>query len=888
MTALLSRLRNLLGRARFEADLREEMETHRTLRQDALEREGLSPDAARAASRRALGNVGLAIEDSRDVWALRIFDAVRQDVRTASRALRKSPAFTVVAIGTLALGIGANTALFSIFSSLLLRPLPVRAPERLVLLRDGSWTYPIWQELQRLDGDLVEGLAAWADERFDLSQGGETAFVEGAFVNGRYFDVLGVQPARGRLLLPADDVEHAPSGPVAVISHALWLDRYGGTDDVLGRQILLDRVPFTIVGVMPRQFLGVEVGRRADVVIPFGTEPLLRRADSALRERSTWWVEVLMRMKPGQNMEQVSAALRAVQPRIRLATMPDWPQGMRDRYLADPFTVVPASTGRSSLRSRFETPLAAMVVGVGLALLVACANIASLLLARALSRQRELSVRIALGAARWHVARLLLTESFLVAAAGAALGLCLARWCSALLVAQLSTLDDMVVLDLAIDWRVVAFTIGLAGAATLVAGVAPVLGVRDLAAEGIRDGGRGVAGDARFAIRGALVVAQIAVSLLLVIAAGLFLGTFSSLARVPLGFTTESRLVLEVNLQRSAVSATDRLALVQRLLDGAAATPGVTSAAIAAKTPGTSAGRNNWVGTSPSPPADRSLMTWIHVTTPGWFETMGIQRLAGRDFEATDVAGAPPVAIVNETFAARFLEKGSPIGQVVPLGAPGGGRPYQVVGLVRDALYRSPREGRVPIIHLPLAQETQVPSTLSLTVTTAAGGRSAIEQALAAALTGTDPAVAVTFRTFDQLLDATLTRERIVAWMAAFFGGLALLLAAIGVYGIVTHGVRARQAEIGVRVALGASPLRIVRLVLQSVSVLIAVGIGLGVVAAFWTAPLVDALLFGLQARDATTFAGAAATLAIVGLVAAWVPARRAALLEPARVLREG
>lgn len=888
MGSLFRRLLRVARRARLDADLLEEMETHRALRQAALEGEGLTADAAEASSRRALGNMALAVEDARDVWAVRALDSLWQDVRAAARGLRKSPAFTLVAVGTLALGIGANTALFSIFNSLLLRPLPVHDPASLALLSQGSWTYPIWQEIARLEGDVFDGTIAWAEHQFDLADGGRTDLVDGAFVSGGFFDVLGVSAARGRLLTRADD-EAAPDGPVVVIGHALWQRHFGGAEDVVGRQLALQRVPFTVVGVMPAGFFGPDVGRRAELMIPFAAEPLLRGGESWLAERSAWWLEVMVRLEAGQNVDQANAAFRALQPSIRVATLPDWSEDMRARYLAEPFTLVPASTGKSSLRGRFETPLFAMVVAVGLVLLVACANIASLLLARAVSRRRELSVRLALGASRWRLARLLLTESLLVAAAGAAVGLLFATWSSALLVRQLATWRGAVFLDLALDWRVLAFTAGLACAAAVVAGVAPVLGVKSVApGEALKDGGRGVAGDRRFAVRGTLVVAQIAVSLLLVVAAGLFLRTFTSLSRIPLGFEPASLLVVQLDLQPSTVAPADRGALLERLHEAVAGTPGVTSAAVSLMTPVTGAGWNNTVGTSPATPGDRSRMTWLNATTPGWFETMGVPVLEGRDFDTADRLGGTTVAVVNQTFAQRFLEPGPPVGQVVMLGGRDGSTAYEVVGLVGDAVYRSPREGSVPTLYVPVAQREEIWPNVALTVRTAPGQLAAVEREVAAALTRTDSGVSFTFRTFDQLLDATVTQERLVALLSSFFGGLALLLAGIGVYGIVAHAVRARASEIGVRVALGAEPRRIVRVVFRGVGVLIASGLVLGLVAAVWAARFVETLLFELDARDPWTLASAAAVLTLVGVVAAWVPARRAARLDPARVLREG
>jgi predicted permease len=884
MRSALRRLVHLLRRSRHDADLREEIETHRLLRQAALERDGVAADDAAEASRRALGNVTLAVEDAREVWSLGAVDRLRQDLRAAGRGLLKSRGFTVVTVTTLALGIGANAALFSIFNSLILRPLPVRDPERLVLLAGGSWTYPIWQEIGRFDGRIFDGVFAWSSERFDLAGGGQTEYVDGAYISGRAFDVLGVAAVRGRMLAAADDRPDA-NAAVAVISHRLWQQRFSGDDDAIGRQLTIERIPFTVVGVMPPGFFGPDVGRAADVMIPFAAEPLIRGAESFLDGRSTWWLEIMARMKPGLGLEQTNAALRGVQPQIREATLPDWPKEMLPDYLGEAFTFVSAAQGRSSLRRQFERPLLALVAAVGLVLLVACANIASLFLARTLARRVEFSVRLALGASRWRLARLLLAESALVAGAGAAIGLVFARWSSTLLVRQMNTWQGAVFLDLALDWRVLGFTAALACLSALTASVAPVLGIKRVApGEALKDAGRGVVADRRVAVRATLVVVQLAVSIVLVIAAGLFLRTFTSLNRVPLGFSPGSLLVID--LRPGTRNPQERGPRIERLREAVAAVPGVSSAAVSLLTPVSGQGWNNWVGDSPVPPRDRSLMTWINAVTPGWFDTMGIPLRRGRHFDGRDRIGATRVAIVNDSFARKFLAGSSPLGRVVRLGVDRD-MAFEVVGVVGDAVYRNPREGMMPTIYLPLAQRDQIWPSVALTVAVAPGRRAAAQREIAAALSRVDPSAAFTFRTFDQLVDATVARERLVAVLAAFFGALALLLAGVGLYGIVAHAVRARRTEIGIRMALGAEPSAIVRLVFRHVGVLVVVGVAIGVACSLAVARFVQTLLFQLDARDPVTFAGATAVLVLIGVFAAWMPASRAGRLDPASVLRE-
>ncbi|MGH9199613.1 MAG: ABC transporter permease [Vicinamibacterales bacterium] len=480
MTTIFRRLRYFFGRSRHDADLLEEIEAHRALRQDALERDGLAPEDAADASRRALGNVALAVDDARDVWTIRTVDSVWQDVRVALRGLRKSPGFALVAIGTLALGIGANTALFSIFSSLILRPLPVRDPSSLALLTNGSWSYPIWEEIRAREPKPFDGAFAWSGQRFDLSPSGQSDPVDGAYVSGQLFDVLGVTAIRGRMITLADDGGAAPDGPAAVISHRLWRQRFAGASDIVGRQLTVQRVPFTIVGVMPPGFFGPDVGRMTDVMLPFAAEPLIRSQESRLASKGSWWPQIIVRLKPGQSVDEANAALRALQPQMV--------EGASRRI--EPFTLAPAATGNSSLRTRFETPLFAMVVAVGLVLLVACANIASLLLARALARRRELGIRLALGSSRGRIARLLFIESLIVAVTGATFGLVFALWSSTLLVQQLSTWQSTVSLDLTLDWRVLAFTAAVACLSAITAGVAPVLGLKSVTAgEALKDAG---------------------------------------------------------------------------------------------------------------------------------------------------------------------------------------------------------------------------------------------------------------------------------------------------------------------------------------------------------------------------------------------------------------
>jgi putative ABC transport system permease protein len=507
---------------------------------------------------------------------------------------------------------------------------------------------------------------------------------------------------------------------------------------------------------------------------------------------------------------------------------------------------------------------------------------------------------MALGSSRGQIARLLFVESLIVAMLGAAFGLVFAKWSSALLVQQLSTRQNTVSLNLVLDWRVLAFTVSLAFFSAIIAGIAPVIGLKCVApGEALKDAGRGIAGDRRFAVRSTLVVAQIGVSLVLVVAAGLFLRTFASLSQLPLGFVPEPLLIAELNFPTSGGSAGERSARVQRLRNAVAAVPGVRSASVSAIRPLTGGGwSSGLVGIGDKPLSRSQPDLWLNATTPGWFETMGIPLRSGRDFEASDRVGSGPVAIVNEAFVRRYLPDRQPIGQHVRLGfdplgfdrevGEGQRTRHEIVGVVGDTVYATPREGMLATMYVPLAQRdpNSFWPTVLLTIDAVPGTRAALERDVAAALAKVDPTVAFTFGTFDQLVEATLTQERLIAMLSAFFGGFAVLLAALGLYGVVAHAVRAQQTEIGMRIALGATASSIVRLVFQRVGLLLAAGLALGVAGSLWATRFVETLLFQLDADDPMTIASAAAVLVVVGLLAAWVPARRASRVDPMIAMR--
>jgi putative ABC transport system permease protein len=828
------------------------------------------------------------------------------DLRLALRSLVSTPVVSIVAALSLALGIGANTAIFSLVNSLVLRSLPVKEPRQLAIVTDGtvmsngigrrSWTNPIWEQM-RSHRDLYDGLFAWSNQRFNLAAGGETQYVEGVWASGGMFDTLGVPTVLGRTFTNADDVRGGgPDGAVAVISYGFWQRRYGGAANAIGQRLDLDRVAFTIVGVTGPDFFGPEVGRAFDVAVPIGTEPLFRGKESWLDRRSTWWLTVMARSKPGRTIEMDTAALRGVQPQIRDATIPpDWPVKDVARYLTEPLTLVRAGAGNSALQRGYERPLVTLLAVVGLVLLIACANIANLLLARATARRHEWSVRVALGASRWRLARQLLCESLVLALGGAVAGIAIASWASRLLVAQLSTQTNPVFLDLSLDWRVLAFTSAVAMTAALLFGTAPALRAAGAApSDALKEHGRGSSSGSHVDLAGGLVVTQVALSLILVVAASLFMRTFGSLTNLHLGFDRDRVLLVTVNAQQTEIAPASRVNTYERVRGHVLEVPGVASAAVSFVTPVSGSVWDNRVDVSGSVDLpERERQSNFNAITSGWFSTFGTPVITGRDVEDRDRKGAPPVVIVNQAFARRFLNGANPIGHTVTIGSGGpfSEAPREIVGLVADAVYRSLREPVPPTMYIPLAQYNDsrfpAPASVSISVRSASGSPALLTRSIAAAVASVNPDIALTFRLLADQVDASLTQERLVAILAGFFGALALLLAGLGLYGVTSYAVSRRRIEIGIRMALGAAPGGVVRLVLSRVTLLVAIGVILGAGVSVWASQFVATLLYGLEPRDPATLIGSAVVLAAVGGLAGWLPARRASRLDPAEVLRD-
>ena len=819
------------------------------------------------------------------------------DFRFAVRSLRSTPVVAVAVILSLGLGIGANTAIFSLVDSLLLKSLPVRAPGRLVLVNDSEesgrnfWaTYPAWEEIR--DRKLFAGVLAWSAERLESAQSGQSESVHGLWVSRGFFDVLGVTPMLGRGFHQDDDP--VPSTE-AVLSHGFWQRRFGGDPNAIGRSLMVEGVPFTVIGVTDPSFFGTEVGRRFDVAIPLTSMPLIPGRERSLVNPPRTRVRIMARLDAGQTIERATLALRQAQPSIRESTMPStWRARFKDTYMHEPLAAVSAATGTSSLRGRYGDPLLVLMVAIGLVLLIACGNVANLLLARAAGRRRELGIRSALGASRAQLVRQLFAESLLLAAAASAVALLVGHWASRLLVAQMTTVLETNVLELPLDGRVLAFT-ALTGLATAVVfGIVPALrATKTLSSEMLGVRGPGIVERQRAGPGGLLVVAQVALSLVLVAGAGLFLRTFSALANLDLGFEPHRVLMVDIDFTRTRLEPAARVALYDRVCEVARSVPGVEHAACSPAIPIGFRALSTLIdapkGTALSE-QDRAVHK--NLITPEWFRTFGTRLLAGRDFSSIDRKDAPRVAIVNESFAQRFLGSSNAVGQIVREDRGSKGKTtLEIVGVVEDTVYRSVRESPPATIYLPLAQEevAQAPfRSLNVVVRPLSGPPAALAAGVVSALKEVDESLKLTVRPLSDQVNATFNQERVLALVASVFGGLALLLAALGLYGVMAYAVSRRRREIGIRMALGADSGHVARLILGQVAVMVGLGIVIGGVLSLWAARFVQSLLFGLPARDPSLFAGAAAVLVLSAAAASWLPTRRAARVEPVAVLREG
>ncbi len=815
-----------------------------------------------------------------------------QDLRFGIRLLWKNPGFTAVAVLSLSLGIGANTAIFSLVDAVLLKLLPVKSPEQLVVLdafnqrgERNNFSYPMFERL-RDHPQVFTGIFAALDgtNRMEVAvpdPGGRKEQAEVLLVSGEYFQVLGVNPVIGRTLT-AEDNRNPGAHPVAVLSYGFWQRRFAGDVSVIGKGITLKEQPFIIIGVTPPEFFGEAVGRAPDIWAPLMMQPPLDRGQSYLGEANLGWLRILARLQPGVSEEQVQAALATLFGQIKSepSDLGKWTQHLSRIGLS------PGGQGLSWFRDRFAKPLRVLMAVVGLVLLIACANVANLLLARATTRQREVAIRLAIGAGRFRIVRQFLTESVLLAAVGGALGLLFAWWGSHLLLVLVSSDSNTIPIDVTPNARILSYTIVVSLMTALLFGLAPALAATR---QDVNSTLKGTAlARPRLSLSRLLVIAQVALSLLLLTGAGLFAQTLRNLRTLDLGFAAESVIQARINPQASGYKPEQLPDLYRRLLERLNSAPGVRSASLSGSGFRTGTSRSCCIaveGYTHGPHEDREVQT--NSVTPGYFQTMGLPLLLGRDFTPEETGRKPGeffphIAIINETMARYYFGEANPLGKRFGWGDPSQPIKYdiEVIGVAKDANYGSLRDKTRRLIYFPSQGET-------LLVARAAGPGGPLVATIRREIQSVDKSLEISsIRTVPELLDQALIQERLLAKLSSFFGLLALLLACIGLYGLMSYDVARRTYEIGIRMALGAQRVDVVRLLMRETMLLVVIGLLAGLGAALATTRLVTSLLYGLAPNDLPTLVLSSLLMLTVAALAGYLPARRAARVDPMVALR--
>jgi putative ABC transport system permease protein len=826
--------------------------------------------------------------------------ALWRDFRYGFRLLRLSPGFTAIAVLTLALGIGANTAIFQLIDAIRLRTIPVRDPASLATVRiaDRHWgsgsfsgqysqlTFPMWEQIrQRQEG--FSDMAAWGGSDMNLSTGGEAHYAHVIHVTGDFFQVLGVQPLIGRLLGREDDAPGCALGG-AVISYAFWHRNYGGDPSVIGRRINLDSNSFDIVGITPPAFTGISVGDVYDVAIPVCVEPILNPRNNRLTLRHSWWLASIGRLKPGWTVARANAQMLAVTPAVLNETIPPVYDGKATKkYLEYKLGVFSASTGFSSLREDTETPLYLLLGISGLVLLIACANLANLMLARASARERQITIRLALGASRGRLIRELLSESILLAAAGSLCGFFLAFAVSRLLVSFISTPNSQIFLDLGTDWRLLFFTTALAVLTTVLFGLTPALrATRGEPATLLQSGSRGsTGGRERFSLRRALVVSQVALSVVLLIGALLFVRSLRNLTTLNVGFQQTGVLIASIDFDRLHLPQERNYEFKRQIIQSIQAQPGVDSVAGSIMVPfGGSSWNDSFLLEGSD---DEKGEAWENYIGPNYFKTIGTPLLAGRDFNDQDTATSAKVVIVNQAFAKKFFPGQDPLGKRFRRhDSPGKPRPlYEIVGVTADFKFQDMHEEFLPFVNYPATQEEHIDPDYQISVRSGLP-ISTLMMSVKEAIANVNPGVDIQFKAFKQRINETLIQDELMATLSSFFGFLAALLAAIGLYGVISYMVVQRTKEIGIRMAIGAKGADVVRMILREAGLLTIIGLVIGTGLAVASVQAAKSVLFGLKPRDPLTMILAVVLLSAVAAFASFLPALRASRLDPLKALR--
>jgi predicted permease len=915
MRAWLSKVRAVFGRANLDEDLRAELDAHLEMEVEANLDRGLTSENASQSARRSFGNPTIIRESSRETWMFGSLETLLQDLRYALRVLRRSPGFAVTAVSVIALGVGANTAIVSLLDAVVLRPLPVAAPEQLVLI-DGQYenewsliSYPMYRDLaerQQVFSDVVASSDYSAMPlRVRAGESSVVRAVRGGAVSGNYFSTFGLVPALGRFFVPGDD-EPGRTAPVAVVSYDFWQRELGGTSSVLGQSLMISALggrssdvheeSFTVIGVAPPGFTGISIGSSLEIWVP------ITKSAQDLRNRRGTFFRLIGRLKPGVTMSQAQTAMTLLFRQLRAAelqTHGDAASGPATRVEGYRIALEPGDKGFGFFRETLARPLVIVSGMAALLVLIVSMNLTTLLLARAAARQREIAIRQALGAGRRRLLQQVLTENVLLAVLGGTLGLAFAVWASRILlnfisgqIALNSGFNQYVPssLELQLNVRVLAFTGAIALFVGLFLALVPALAVKrpDIITllrqwTGTR---RGFSiGQLRIPVGKILTVSQVAFSVVLLVGAGLMIRTVINLRGLDPGFDPENVLLVDLDVTRAGRTGPQLTAFERSLHERLNEMPGVRSASLSwiSLFSGTDLGMRVMIDGYSSP---RGGGARVDVVSADYFETVGMTLVAGRTFTPHDDEAAPPVAIVNEAFVRRFFQRDNPIGKRFTVGRMlGPAMVKEIVGVVHDAKYNDLRQSAKEMFYVPLLQTPTLP-TRSIQVRTV-GTPQALSQQIRQVVREADSNIVITdIKTLAGQLDRTLVRERLLAHLSGFFGVTALLLACIGLYSLLAYQVIQRTQEIGVRIALGSPRASVLWLVVRDALLLVALGLALGVPSALALSHFVESLLFGLTPTDPMTIGVVTMILLGVAGLSCYLPAWRAAGVDPIIALR--
>src|SRR5882757_1592969 len=901
LSNVIDGVRSLFRKGAIESEMDEELRGFvEASTADKLHR-GMTPDEAIRAARVEMGSANAVKHHIRSgAWEAKV-EIFWRDLWYGVRMLPRSPVFTAVAVLTLALGIGANTAIFQLLDAVRLRNLPVMNPDELTVVhlanRQGwrgsqetgypALNNPLWEYL-RDHQQVFSQVLAWSPTSLGITVGDHERSVQGLWVSGDFFNVLGVRPALGRLFTSSDDRPGCGASGV-VVSYSFWQSQLGGNPQAIGSTLTIGRHVVPILGVTSNGFTGPEVGHSFDVAAPICSQSTYWTEGNWLDSSTDWWLTVMGRLKPGGSLSMANAGLESLSLAVFGASLrKDYPtENLRD-YLHFRLVADPAPGGVSWLRDKYESPLWMLLGLAGFVLLIACANLANLMLARGSARVREFAVRLSLGATQGRLICQLLWESFPLILLGAASGLLLAGVLSKFLIALLSTQGNSLFVDLHPDWRVLGFTAMLATMTALLFGLIPAFRATSVAPSEAMKIGSPRAGGLHESnrLRRGLVITQVALSLVLVTGAVLFARTLANLLTVDSGFREDNVLITSLDLSRLRIPIARRLAVKKEIVDQLRDIPGVAAASEVGIVPlsGTSTDNRVWSESEDRQSGFDSNFNW---TGNGYFKTIGTPILTGRDFDEHDMPNSPKVAVVNQEFARRLGKGANPVGLRIRREA----TPhepetvFEIVGVVKNSKYRDLREKFLPIVYLAISQD-QNPGPFEQVILHSALPLPILTSGIKLAIAGKSPEISVDFQVFKTQIRESLLPERLMAALSGFFGILAALLTAVGLYGVISFLVTQRTREIGIRMALGAGKRQVLSSILRETLMLTVLGIGVGLPIAFSATRLVASMLFGIEPSDPVALALAAFALCGVGLAAAYIPARRAAAVDPMTALR--